>query len=301
MVMNLRQMEIFRAVMREGSITGAAKALNISQPSISEIIRNAEARCGLQFFVRDKGRLRPTPNASRLIDDIDAVFHQVTKVNRVIESLRSDRDVTLILGCTYSLSLSLAPKIISFLHSLEPKLKLQIVVERRVESANKVSSGSIDAAISFLAESYSNVEIITLTTAAARFICPKSHPLAQRKSVSVRDLRKERFVGYFPYLQLRKRIDTFFGEHGFPFNPAIEVEQIAQAWHLVRSGEGVAIVDPFCDLQVFFPEIVSVGLRGAPLIPLQLLVKKGRNLTPTLSLLASKFTELAQVSSREMP
>lgn len=300
MVMNLRQMEVFRAVMREGSITGAAKALNISQPSISEIIRNAEARCGLQFFLREKGRLRPTPNASRIIDDIDAVFHQVTKVNRAIESLRSDRDVPLILGCTYSLSLSLAPRIISYLHSIEPKLKLHIIVERRVESANKVSSGSIDAAISFLAESYSNVEIITLTTAAARFICPKSHPLAQRKSVSAKELQKERFVGYFPYLQLRKRIDAFFDEHGLSFNPAIEVEQIAQAWHLVRAGEGVAIVDPFCDLEVFFPEIVSLVLRDAPRIPLQLLVKRGRNLTATLSLLASKFKELAQMSSRDL-
>ncbi|CAJ3076526.1 LysR family transcriptional regulator [Burkholderia pseudomallei] len=63
MRLNLRQIEVFRAIMLTGSISGAAKLLHVSQPAVSRLISYAEQRLGLALFERIKGRLYPTPEA----------------------------------------------------------------------------------------------------------------------------------------------------------------------------------------------------------------------------------------------
>jgi hypothetical protein len=61
---NLRQMEAFRAIMREGTVTDAAKLLGLSQPSATELLKHTEAKLGFRLFDRFKGRLRPTPGGT---------------------------------------------------------------------------------------------------------------------------------------------------------------------------------------------------------------------------------------------
>lgn len=290
MSLNLRQMEVFRAVMREGSITAAAAALNVSQPSLSEVLRHAENRMGLQLFEREKGRLRPTPYALRLRDDVELVFQQVAKVHRTISELKAARDVTLVLGCVYSLSLVLGSKIISELHLNEPRLQLRVHVERRDEMGSKVSNGLIDAAITFLSDVYPGTEAIVLKVGVPRFLCRKSHPLAGQDSVSIRDIHNETFIRYMQHLTMQQLIDQYFASHRQVVRTSVEVEQSVQAWALVQNGQGVAIADPFCELDAFFPEVVSLPVRDAPDIPLQLLVKSGKPLSPMLRKLVSSIT-----------
>ncbi len=61
--MNLRQMEVFHAIMRSGSVTGAARQLNVSQPAISATLRHCEAQLGMKLFERAGSGLQPTPEA----------------------------------------------------------------------------------------------------------------------------------------------------------------------------------------------------------------------------------------------
>ena len=58
--MNLRELEIFRAIMLGGSITEAANMLNVSQPAVSIALRHAEDKLGVALFLREKGRIHPT-------------------------------------------------------------------------------------------------------------------------------------------------------------------------------------------------------------------------------------------------
>jgi DNA-binding transcriptional LysR family regulator len=64
-VMNLRQIEVFRAVMLAGSVTDAARSLHVSQPGISRMLSHIELQLGLRLFERHKGRLRPRPRRRR--------------------------------------------------------------------------------------------------------------------------------------------------------------------------------------------------------------------------------------------
>lgn len=290
MPMNLRQMEVFRAVMREGSITAAAASLNVSQPSVSEIIKHAEVRCGLKLFEREKGRLRPTPHALRLRDEVETVFMQVQKVNRLIDELKSQRDLNLQLGCVYSLTLALVPKIISRLHMEQPNIFPRVIVERRDEVARKVSNGLLDAALTFLSDTYPGTDLITLKRAPLRFLCLRSHPLADRQSVTLAELAGETFIGYLPHLSVQRLLERSFAQQGHRFRPVFSVEQMVQAWVLVQDAQGVAIVDPFSQLETFFPSLASIEISDLPLLPLELVVKKDAKLSPALETLIALVT-----------
>ena len=68
--MRLQHIEIFHAVYTCGSITAAAKMLNVSQPSVSKVLAHAEQQLGFALFDRLKGKLIPTQETERLITHV---------------------------------------------------------------------------------------------------------------------------------------------------------------------------------------------------------------------------------------
>lgn len=71
MSINLRQMEVFRAVMQSGGVNSAAQLLHVSPPAISKVLAQAAKASELVLFERVKGRLIPTPEAQRLFEEIE--------------------------------------------------------------------------------------------------------------------------------------------------------------------------------------------------------------------------------------
>ena len=69
--MNLRQIEVFRAVMLAGSVNGAAQLLHVSQPAVSRLIAYTEQRLGFALFQRVRGRLHPTLEAQTLFHEVE--------------------------------------------------------------------------------------------------------------------------------------------------------------------------------------------------------------------------------------
>src|SRR5437879_727371 len=110
--MNLRQMEVFRAVMQAGSVTGAARVLNISQPAVTGVLRHTEAGLKFRLFERIKGRLLPTPEARALFGEIEQIFDRVDVVDRLIGDLQDARVGTLDIVAIPALGVSLLPSAI---------------------------------------------------------------------------------------------------------------------------------------------------------------------------------------------
>ena len=79
--MKLRHIEIFHAVYVNGSVSAAARALNVSQPSVSKTLRHAESLLGFQLFQRTKGRLVAT-------EDAHALFSEVSEIQDRVYALR---------------------------------------------------------------------------------------------------------------------------------------------------------------------------------------------------------------------
>ena len=87
-MLTLRQIEVIRAIMITGSISGAARLLSVSQPAISRLLAYTEDRLALRLFERVRGRVQPTPEARRLFQEVDQVHQGVVRVNELAEELR---------------------------------------------------------------------------------------------------------------------------------------------------------------------------------------------------------------------
>jgi len=95
---NLRQIEAFKAVVENGTVSRAAELLNVSQPAMSKLIAHLEFDTGLKLFDRLKGRLAPTAQGMRLYDEVGRIFAGVRQVENAVEVIRREEQGRLSIG-----------------------------------------------------------------------------------------------------------------------------------------------------------------------------------------------------------
>lgn len=104
--MRLRHIEVFNAVMLTGSVSAAARMINVTQPAVSRTLQHAELQLGFPLFQRAGGRLLPTAEAQTLYPHIERLFAQLDEVQRLSANLKAGRQqgelrVLTVLGLSY--------------------------------------------------------------------------------------------------------------------------------------------------------------------------------------------------------
>src|ERR687889_772283 len=85
--LSLRQIEVFRAIMLAGSVSGAGRMLHVSQPAISRMLALTEDRLGFRLFERQRTRLFPTDEARRLFSEVEGLYRGIERVNDLARNL----------------------------------------------------------------------------------------------------------------------------------------------------------------------------------------------------------------------
>jgi DNA-binding transcriptional LysR family regulator len=86
--MNLRQLEVFQAVMQSGNMSAAARLVSVTPSAISKTIAHAELQLGYKLFTRHKGVLAPTPEALVLAEQSAAIHGQLAQLRQIAVNLR---------------------------------------------------------------------------------------------------------------------------------------------------------------------------------------------------------------------
>ena len=89
--MNIRQIEVFKAVIEAGSVTGAADTLSIAQPSVSKHLKLLEHNLGFSLFRRGKNRLTATPEGQVLYDQVERVYTGIGFLEDFADGLRNNQ------------------------------------------------------------------------------------------------------------------------------------------------------------------------------------------------------------------
>jgi len=259
--MNLRQIEVFRATMLTGSISGAAKLLQVSSPAVSRLISSTEQRLGLTFFKRIKGRLYPTPEARRLFLEVDAVYQGVERVNEVAEDLVGNRVGHLRIACSPSLGQLMLPHAVKrfyerlpevriVLHTLLPSVLLQAVLTQQV-----------DLGVAFIQETHPNLTIQPLY----------EHPLAAKASLRLEDFQDQPFIGYGADSPIGRLIRKLFLDHGMTLRAKVEVQQVHVACAFVHDGLGISIIDELSAMSPVWPNLVTRPVEPSTAAPISII------------------------------
>lgn len=196
--MNLRQIEVFRAVMGTGSMSDAARLLHVSQPGVSRLIGHLELRLGVTLFERRKGRLQPTPEARTLHAEIERVYRGVQQVRDVAEHLRFGADAPLRVLASANVSLQLVPRAIAQVIASNPRARVSFEMLAPREMAARLVAEEADVGISSGAIDHPSLEVREI--GQWRMLCalPSAHRLAHSKSLPMSELLQERLIVYGP-------------------------------------------------------------------------------------------------------
>lgn len=299
--MNLRQMEVFYAIMVSGTVTGAAKMLNISQPSVTGVLRYTEDRLKFSLFQRVRGRLEPTPEAHVLFGQIEHVFDRVDIVKRTVESLRETRSGTLHVVAIPALGTTLLPSAVGAFLATRKDASIRFQMYSRREVMELVATGAADLGFGFLTPARPNFRVEAITRRDLICIVPKGHPLAALEAVSAADIAPYPVVSYTSSQGLAPIINGIFSEARLNFQPAIEVGLVINAWAMVNTGAGIAIVDPYSGLFSMFPEVIAKPFAPATSITLEAIRSEQRPSSLLAEAFLSEFRSFIEKHIQRLP
>ncbi|MFZ4288503.1 LysR family transcriptional regulator [Variovorax sp. HJSM1_2] len=241
--MNLRQIEVFRAVMMAGSVTDAARLLHVSQPGISRMLAHIELQLGVQLFDRVKGKLRPRSEAQFLYDTVEQVYRGVQRIDDAAQALKHGGGQTLRVLASPSLSLEAVPQAVAEVAQKFPQVRLYVEALLVRDMVAQLARGEADVALSTLPIEHALLQAQAIGEWSLACVFQAGHALQAKRSISARDVLHEPIIGFSADTPQGRLIDTWRQEHGLGGDARIEVRSGQLASSLAASGAGIAIVD----------------------------------------------------------
>jgi DNA-binding transcriptional LysR family regulator len=181
---SLRQIEVFRTVMVEGSITKAALALQISQPAVSQWLRVAEDQLQFKLFERNRGRLTPTREGRILFAESDDLVSALERVQRQAENLRRRHEASIELLISPSLALSLLPSAVLAFRQIWPSVQLSCEPLSYREIVSRLSKEQGDIGIAVGPRDEENLDTVRIGRVSLVCALPQGHHLASEEVVT---------------------------------------------------------------------------------------------------------------------
>lgn len=242
-MINLRHIEVFYAVMRAGSMTEAARVLNVTQPAVSVALKQLESRLKMKLFDRAGGRLQPTPEARALLPDVAEIFGRLGAVERLSQDLAGGARGIFSVAATPPLCDGFVAKAVATFVAKRPGVKVNVQSIASAIVLDRVINREIDLGVVYEPVVSSAVHVDELSRAAIGCIMPARHPLAKRSSIRVNDLAPYPVITYLPQALLRPYIDRALSDRKSALNIALQTGTSATAIMLAVHGAGLALVE----------------------------------------------------------
>ncbi|QRK10423.1 LysR family transcriptional regulator [Archangium violaceum] len=290
--MELRHLRYFSAVADALHFGRAARVLHVSQPTLSQQIRQLEEELGAPLFERARGGVRLTQAgelfrtyASRALEDVDAG-------RMAVGALRGLATGTLRVGYPPSMRGVVVPALAAVLRR-HPGLALSAeeAIVRRVE--RRLADGKLDVGLAYAPARLPDLDAEPVFDSKLALVVARGHPLAGAKSVGARQLAEESFALLSRGLRVRARVDAWFSAMRLAPHIALESNAVGTVLAIVRAGLAVTVLP---EPQLADAErLVVKRLSPAPRSELAaLLWRKGAPRTPAAELFAEQVRERAK-------
>ncbi len=240
--MDLRQLEIIRAIADTGSFTAAGEKLHVSQSAISRQILLLEAELGEPVFHRIGRRIKITPAGESLLQLSHRVFQDVQDtVAQVTEKQESLRGTMRLVG-GMTVCLYVFPSLLAEIRRTHPQLDLKITVGSGERSIALLRSGAGDLGLVTLPVVAADLEAVPVLEEELLLVTYPSHPLAKKRGVTPADLAHEPFILFETGSITRRLVEDFFTREHIAPEIVMETENVEIIKAMVRHGVGISII-----------------------------------------------------------
>lgn len=189
MQFSLRALRYFVAAAESGSVTGGARQVRVSQPSISAAIAQLEADLNVQLFVRHHAKgLSLTLTGDRLLVQARSLLAHAREVEQFAGAMGDAQRGEVSAGCFITLAPFLLPRLLSGFAARYPEVTVTIEEGNQAEVLEQLRSGRCEVALSYAYGLSDEFEANVLAELPPRVILSKDHPLARKRRVSLKAL-----------------------------------------------------------------------------------------------------------------
>lgn len=242
--MNLRQIELLRAVVRCETTVRAAQELGLSQPAVSNAIKHLESQVGFPLFERVNNRLFPTAEARALYEDSEPIFALHAALEARVQDIKENRAGHIRIIATPPLGYGVLPAALRNFLVKRPKVRVSFDVRRFEHVLESVENGTAELGFVMGLDDDRGLDAETFFTGNMFCVMRPDHPLAAKPAITPEDLREVPYIALEQGTRMGTIVRRAFAQADVPFRFSVEVRYCNTACVLAESGVGVAVVDP---------------------------------------------------------
>jgi DNA-binding transcriptional LysR family regulator len=293
--MEIRDLEIFLAVAKRLNFTRAGEDIHLSQPSVSVRIHQLEERLGVKLFEQLGKKIALTeagrtlePYACRAVAAIDDARHAVEEVKGLERG-------AIKIGTSTTPGMYVVPRVIAAFKRLHPKIEIRLDIKdtRQVEEDvvnNECDFGFVGGHL--IGE---NIEVIAWHTDELLLVVPPDSLLVKKRSLTVKDLARERFIFRERGSATQAALETGLREAHVQVSAIIELSNPEAIKQAVQNGIGVAFISKFAvQAEIKANTLRALEVKGLKISrELKIVYRRDKH----LSRAARAFIEVAQRSA----
>lgn len=257
--MNLRQALYVKTIAKEGGITAAAKALFISQPSLSQMLKQIEEELGMPLFDRSTNPLKPTCAGEHYLHAATIMLNTQEILDNELQELRQENSGRLRLGISMQRSAQILPTVLPTFSAEFPHVKLELREAGSARLEEMVLEGGVDLALATLDPSRSDLQYRLIQHETIGILAGQNSELARRlpsgTPIDCNALQDMAFISMCPGHNTRVIQESIFRSQGITPKILLETDSLETARRVTRTSEGCMLCsDSSCtDGDFFYP------------------------------------------------
>jgi LysR family cyn operon transcriptional activator len=276
--LEIRHLRYFLAVAESGGFSRAAERLGISQPSVSQQLRDLEAALRVSLFHRRGRRIRLTPAGRIFEEHARKILHQLENLLQELTRDPCEMRGSLKLGVAPILNVPLVPQLMGSFIEEHPGISVAVHEISSTEIETELEEGRMDVGLGFVTRHSPNLRYECLCRDEFALIVAKDHPWINRRFVPVSELHQARLLQLPGSFVMRRMTDEICRKHQVRPRTVAEINTIET---LLRS------LGPL-NAATLMPRLALISRESLELRPLRL---RGENLTLEIGLLRLEGSE----------
>lgn len=239
--MDINQLEVFLSVAQEKSFSRAAEALHRTQPAVSQAVRRLETELGEPLFDRSSKDGTLTAAGKVLFDFAQQMMNLRHHAHTAIRELRDLHRGKLTLSANEYTVMGLLP-LIPIFRARHPHIKIEVKRSLASRIPSEILGRDVEIGVVTFKPSDASISSLPVITDELALIVAPDHPLAERKTISVKELGAETFIAHNVPSPYRERVIKTFEKHRTPLNISMEMPTLEAIKRMVGERMGVALV-----------------------------------------------------------
>lgn len=253
-----RHLQYFLAVAQHEGFTKAAAALHVSQPALSQQVRQLEESLGAQLFDRSGRKTRLTDAGEVYLRHALRAAQELQQGKRAIHDVGDLSRGTLRIAVTPTFTTYLVGPLVEAFHRRYPNITLTVREVAQEQMEQQLLADELEVGIAFDQVHAQDIDALPLLMETLALVVGRQHPLAAERVIGLEALNNESLILLSAEFATREQIDRYCRQHGIRPNVVMEANVIGALLEVVRR-TGLSTVLPAAIARAH-PELVAIEL-----------------------------------------